>query len=129
MHDTRDLNIVTLGVAERIAADADQTGVDISGLIGTIAINQTAKNVAGTDPTLDTVLEDSADNITFAAITGGAFTQVTDAGTKAAVDETLYLDSRALKKYIRVADDIGGTDTPSFDRAVTLIGQQLVGGA
>lgn len=125
MHDMRANKFAALAVAEQISAGANQSGVDISALIGTIAVKLNAVNVSGTSPTLDVHLEESADNSTWSDVTGGAFTQVTDA---AAADQVLYLDSRGLKKYLRVVDAVGGT-SPVFDRSVDYVGQQHVGGA
>ena len=61
--------------------------------------------VEGTDPTLDMVLETSADGITWTELC--AFEQVTAAGT------VRILPDRT-ERYIRLSWDIGGTDSPAF---------------
>ena len=125
MHDQRENALVALAPAERVTANNNSTGIDISQYIGTLKIKLDAQNQAGTNPTLDVKIQES-DTIdgTYTDVTDGEFTQVTDA---AVADEDIILDTRALKKFIRTDDVIGGTDTPSFDRAVTLVGRKQVG--
>ena len=71
--------------------------------------------VSGTSPTLDVVVQHSADNITYTALTGGTFTQAT--GT---TSQSLTIASAVtINRYTRVAVTIGGS-TPSFTFAVGL---------
>jgi hypothetical protein len=65
--------------------------------------------VSGTTPTLDIDLEDSADDMTFVAITGGTFAQVT-----ALTCERLETSpGDVLDNFVRASWTIAGT-TPSF---------------
>jgi hypothetical protein len=108
------LNTISLIPMADITASGDGTGVDITQFVGEGKFVLSAKNVAGTTPTLDVKLQHSADNITYADVTGGAFTQVTDADTRAAVQHTLDIKLDGLNKYVRAVKTIGGTDTPQF---------------
>ncbi len=123
MHDMREFYQVELGQANQLNATASTSGVDISDYIGTLKVILSAENVSGTDATLATKIQDSADNSTFADVTGGAFTVLTDEDGF----EALHLDTRALNQYIRVLDTLGGTD-PVYNRSVTLVGRKQVGG-
>jgi hypothetical protein len=68
---------------------------------------------SGTTPTLDAALEGSADNSSYAAITGGAATQLTAAGNRVAC-------ALATTNYVRVTATIAGT-TPSFTFSASVI--------
>lgn len=78
---------------------------------------------AGTNPTLDVVIQHSSDNSSFSAVTGGAFTQVT---TTASL-QTIVLNVSDLKRYVRVVGTLGGTSTPTFPWSATFYGQKKVG--
>jgi hypothetical protein len=124
MHSQRDKTITSLVPAARLSADAYSTGVDISRMIGEVAVHESVSAVSGVVPTLQTTIQESDDNTSFTDVTGGAFT----ARAAANAEETIYLDTRALKKYIRVESDVDGT-APIYDQAVTMFGRKEVGGA
>lgn len=105
-----------------ITASGNGTGIDTTDFVGSIAIALSAKNVAGTTPTLDVKIQDSADNSTFADITSAAFTQVTDAGTKLATLEKIVVNIDAARRYLRAAKTIGGTSSPEFLVSCTAVG-------
>ncbi len=93
------------------------TGVDVSDYIGSIAIVQDVGTVSGTTPTLDGKLQDSADDSSYADVSGASFTQVTASNSK----QVIHVDTRALRKYVRYVGTIDGT-TPSFAMGVSIIG-------
>lgn len=105
-----------------ITASGNATGVDCTDFVGSVAVILKCKNVAGTTPTLDIKLQDSLDNITYADITGAVFTQVTDAGTKAATLEKISVNLDSARKYIRAVKTIGGTSSPEFLVSCTALG-------
>jgi hypothetical protein len=107
-------NLIDVIPMADITATGNGTGIDITSFVGEAKFVLSAKNVAGTTPTLDVKLQDSADNSTFNDIAGAAFTQVTDAGTKAAVTLTLNVQLDSVAKYIRAVKTIGGTASPEF---------------
>ncbi len=110
------------------ADDTDDTGTDISRYDGVLAFILNAKATAGTSPTLDVKLQHSddadGDPDTFDDVPSGAFTQVTSANSSAAVLHRIELQKNALKKYVRVAKDIGGTSSPAFIASVTMLGHK-----
>lgn len=93
------------------------TGVDVSDYTGPLLVVQNVGTVSGTTPTLDGKIQDSADDSSYADVSGAAFTQVTASNST----QTLLLDTRAVRKYVRYVGTIAGT-TPSFTMGVTLHG-------
>ena len=101
-------------------ATLNATGFDVSSYIGNITFEQSTGVVSGTNPTWDGKIEDSADNSSWADVSGATFTQVT-ASTNL---QTLNVDTRSVRKYLRYTGTIGGTSTPTFNVSVTAIGQK-----
>lgn len=111
----------SLAPASRTAT-ANGTGVDLQGYVGdAVAILNSAAGT-GTTPTLAVKIQDSADNSAFADVAGYTFTTVTDA---AASLQTLKVDTRLARRYVRAVATIGGT-TPVFVSGVTLAGTKQV---
>lgn len=107
-----DPGVVLADLSARTAT-ANLTAVD-SGVTSTLngwSANLHCTVASGTSPTLTVKLQDSADNSTFADLTGGAFTQLTAAGSQ-------HLEGTGtVRRYVRAVYTIGGT-TPSFTAAV-----------
>lgn len=120
------LQTINLLPMQSVIADANGTGVDVSQYVGSIAVVLSCKCTAGTSPTLDVKLQESDDDVTYTDISGGAFTQVTDAGTSAATREKIVVNVDACKKYIRALKDIGGTGSPAFMTSCVGLGVQQV---
>lgn len=93
-------------------ASATATAIDLStlGIVGNLLFVQKVGTTGGTSPTLDGVIQDSADNSTFANI--GTFTQVTTSTGTLAV-QSIAIDSRLARRYVRHATTFGGT-SPTF---------------
>ena len=120
---SQKLTLVGILAMQEVAADqTSNTGVDMRSYVGEAAFILSAKNTAGTTPTLDIKLQESdAPSSGFTDITGGAFTQVTDANTLAAVKYKLNINLDSTKRYVRAYVDIGGTDTPKFIVSLTAL--------
>lgn len=99
-------------------ATANGTGVDLQQYSGDVAVLLDSAAGTGTSPTLDVKLQDSADNSTFADISGATFTQVTSA---AAAQEKIVINKDAARRYVRAVATIGGT-SPSFTFSVNAVG-------
>jgi hypothetical protein len=97
----------TLLATSTITATGDQTGVDLQAYDGEIQIilNATA---AGSGNTLTFRIEESANNSSYAAVTGGTFTAVANAASK----QVLTLNASDLRRYIRVSCS-AASGTPS----------------
>jgi len=116
-----ELTTTTLLPAADVTATGNGTGVDISGFVGTPEIIFDSGLGTGTTPTLDVKLQDSADNSTFADITGKVFTQVTGAAGNG--QQTMSFDTRSTRRYIRLVKTVAGT-TPSFPCSAALVGRK-----
>lgn len=106
---------VEMLAAQTATSTATGTGQDIQVYDKSAKFILSSTAGTGTTPTLDVVVEHSdVVGSGYAAAAGGTFTQVTDA---AASFQTLDVDIRGLKKFIRVVATIAGT-TPSFTFSV-----------
>lgn len=100
-------------------ASANGTGVDLQQYQGRVKVTQEIGTVSGTSPTCATKIQDSADNSSFADVTGLTFTGVTASDQS----ESIAVDTRLVRRYIRAVQTIGGT-SPSFIGTVVVIGQK-----
>jgi len=104
----------TLLATTTITGTGDQTGVDLQAYDGDIQIILNATATGGAH-TLTFRIEDSANNSSFAAVTGGTFTAVANAASK----QVLTLNATDLRRYIRLSCS-AATGSPSS--AVTVNG-------
>lgn len=105
--------------ASRRAVDFTGTAIDVLDHEGVGAFTLNCSDpILGTNPTLSVHLEHSDDNITFADVTGGAFTQVGATGGL----QTKNLNVSNLKRYVRAIAVLGGTGTPTYDYAMEFAG-------
>lgn len=104
-------------------ANANSSSIDLEGYEGDVLIVLHSAAGQGTNPTLDVKIQDSADNTTFADVAGYTFAQVDNAAGGSL--QTLKVDTRAVRRYIRAVATIGGT-SPSFTFSVIALGQQKV---
>lgn len=111
------LTLLNLFPSAARTATANGTGVDLQQYSGDVAVVLDSAAGTGTTPTLDVKLQDSADNSTFADITGATFTQVT--GT--ASQQKIVVNKDAARRYVRAVATIGG-GTPSFTFSVNALG-------
>ena len=109
-------------IAGTYTADANGVGADLQGYQGVLKIVLDSGAGGGTTPTLDVKIQDSADNSTFADVLGKVFTQVT--GASASI-QSLAIDTRAVRRYIRAVLTIAGT-SPTFGLAVVVVGQKQI---
>ncbi len=120
-HDLTVETPLALGAAGRVSADANQTGVDVTGFEGWGRVDVSVTPVSGTTPTYDGKLQES-DTLggTYTDVSGAAIVQVT---TGATVLQSLKVNWSAIKSFVRWADDVGGT-SPVYDRCVLAQGAQ-----
>lgn len=118
----RAKNVIPTSIlgAAAITASANGTGVDISAFEGAVKFTLDSSAGGGADHTLDVKLQHSDDDVTYTDITGGVFTQVTNA---AAAYESIILSADGLKKYVRGVDTVAGT-SPTFSRALSMVGEK-----
>jgi hypothetical protein len=120
--DLKNLTTITShsGIAARTAT-VTATGLDAKDYIGNLLIFQNVGTVSGTTPTLDGKIQDSADNSSWADVSGATFTQVTASDSY----QQINVDTRKARRYIRYVGTIAGT-TPSFTMGVLIQGQKQV---
>jgi hypothetical protein len=94
------------------------TDIDVSDYLGPIMITQQVGTVAGTDPTLNGKIQDSADGTNYTDVSGATFVEVTAANKI----ESIILDTRSLRQYIQYVGTIAATANPSFTMGVTMLG-------
>jgi hypothetical protein len=117
------LQVMRLIPAAAITADGNGTGVDLQEYSGEMcAILDSAAGTGDPDNTLDVKLQDSADNSSFADVSGLVFTQVTDT----AGIQKLSFNKDEVRRYVRAVKDVGGT-TPSFVASCSLVGLKKYG--
>lgn len=98
-------DVVLTGTAA--AAGASSGPIANAGVISDILVMVHVTAVTGTTPTLAVAIEQSDDNSSYTAVTGGATAaNVTAAGN-------VSINARVTKAYVRVTTTIGGT-TPAF---------------
>ena len=88
----------TLLATTTITGTGDQTGVDLAGYEGDVQIILSG-TAAGSGADLTFRIEESADDSTYTAATGGTFTAIGNAAYK----EVITLNSNDLKRYIRLS--------------------------
>lgn len=118
---TRDLKTETttavLVPSANLSATNTGTGVDLRDYVGNVLVVLNIGTPTGTTPTNDVKIQDSTDNSTgWTDVTGAAFTQKTAAGV-----DTLSLDTRLARRYVRTVCTLGGT-SPVFPTSITLTG-------
>jgi hypothetical protein len=104
----------TLLATTTITATGNQTGVDLLEYDGDVQIIL-AGTAAGAAADLTFRIEESADNSTFTAVTGGTFTAIGNAAYK----EVKTFDRDNLKRYIRLSCT---AETGTASSAVTCFG-------
>jgi hypothetical protein len=122
VHD--NVTMLELAAVAARTATLTATGVDVRDFIGKGKIvAMSAPATAGTNPTLNIKVQDSANNSDFADVSGMTFTQVTGA---ADLIEAIPVEFNAIRRYVRIVGTIGGTDTPAFTFGVVVIGRKQI---
>lgn len=96
------------------SAGASSGPIANPGFISDIVVITHVTAITGTSPTLSLAIEQSDDNSTYTAVTGGASpSNITAAGSQ-------VINARVTKPYVRVTSTIGGT-TPSVSYRVSAL--------
>jgi len=114
--------LLSLSANDVVAASANRTGVDLVDYEGDIMAILDAE-AGGASVTYAVKIQDSADNSTFADVSGLAFTTTT---ANTALRETLRINSDEVKRYIRAVITVaGGTGTGAV--SVVALGSKKYG--
>ena len=117
------LNLIAGHPTAARTATGQTSGIDLRDYDGSVVFLLDSAAGAGTSPTLDVTIEESADNSSFSALSGAAFTQVT--GTASA--QKLSIDKDNAKRYVRIKYTIGGSSGQSFTFSVNALGLKKYG--
>lgn len=109
--------ISSMSILGRITVATNGASLDLQGYNGNILAILTSEAGGGTSPTLDVKIQDSADNSSFADVSGSVFAQIV--GTES--HQEISVDPRAVRRYVRMVATITGT-SPVFDCAGLFIG-------
>ncbi len=115
-----DLNVLSgtpLVRASVNTATVNGPAFDLQQFLNNVKVSVHVGAVTGTTPTLDGKIQDSADGAAFADVVGLTFPTVTASN----VDQSLGVDTRQVRRFIRYVGTIGGT-TPSFTFNVGALG-------
>jgi hypothetical protein len=107
----------TLLATTTITGTGDQTGVDLLEYDGDIQVILSG-TAAGSGADLTFRLEESADNVTYTAVTGGGFTAIGNTAAK----QVKTLNRDELKRYVRLSCT---AETGTASSAVTCFGYGL----
>lgn len=118
------LSTVELLKASSRTANVNGTGLDITDYQGAVRLVQASGNITAGDnnSTYTFTIQDSADNSTYANVSGYPLTAASNQGTVVSVD----IPTRVLRRYIRVQGNIAGGNSPAFPISVTLTGYKQV---
>ena len=111
----RTLTALSFAPNDVVAADSNETGVDLQDYEGDITLILDAE-AGGSGVTYAVKVQDSSDNSTFADVSGAAFTTTT---ANTALVESLTINTDEIKHYARVVIDVTGS-SPSG--AVSVVG-------
>ena len=111
----RTLTALSFAPNDVVAADSNETGVDLQDYEGDITLILDAE-AGGSGVTYAVKVQDSSDNSTFADVSGAAFTTTT---ANTALVESLVINTDEIKRYARVVIDVTGS-SPSG--AVSVVG-------
>lgn len=115
----QSVTVTQLLLNASVTADANGTAIDLKDYEGDAAVVcNVGTPTAGSSPTMDIKLQDSADNSSFADVSGKAITQVTTPGGT----QTILFNTNEVRRYVRHVIDIGGTSSPAFPVAITFLG-------
>lgn len=102
-------------------ATGQGSGVDLLDYDGEVFLILDS-GAGGSGCTLDVSIEDSADNSTFAAVSGVAFDQIGNTAAR----KSLIINRDELRRYVRIKYTIAGS-TPSFTFSVNALGLKKYG--
>ena len=111
----RTLTALSFAPNDVVAADSNETGVDLQDYEGDITLILDAE-AGGSGVTYAVKVQDSSDNSTFADVSGAAFTTTT---ANTALVESLVINTDEIKRYARVVIDVTGSSPAG---AVSVVG-------
>lgn len=120
--DSQTLSVVRPGALFTASANID--GVDLKDYVGKVAlIVNVAVAHAGTSPTYDLYVQSSVNaNGTGPVNANVTLTQVANTNSF----QVLEIDTRSVRRYLRLVQTIGGSSSPNFPVSIALVGTKQV---
>lgn len=115
------VSISILTPATTFTSNTNSINFDLSpyqGVMG-VVLNAGANTAGDANSKLTAAIYDSADNSTYAAISGAVFTNVTNANSL----QVYSLDTRVARRYMRVVTTVLGVNTV-YPVGLTIVGQK-----
>lgn len=106
--------VTLIGPTLTATTPTNGTGKDFSLYQGKLLVTLSSGGSSETTGVLAVRLQDSTNNSTWADVSGGAFTNTTNAGSL----QQIAIDTRATNRYLRAIGLIGGSNTPNYGYAV-----------
>ena len=100
----RTMSVLSFAPNDVVAADSNETGVDLQDYEGDITLILDAE-AGGSSITYAVKVQDSSDNSTFTDVSGAAFTTTT---ANTALVESLVVNSDEINRYARVVITVAG---------------------
>ena len=115
-----ELQLVNLDPIAAVTADGLSSAVDMVDYEGEVAlIVDVSAPVAGTNPTMNVKLQNAdTSGGSYTDVSGGAFTEVTDTASA----QKISLHRGALKRFVKLSLDIGGTSSPQYLVSAKILG-------
>ena len=111
----RTYTVLSFAPNDVVAADSNETGVDLQDYEGDITLILDAE-AGGSGVTYAVKVQDSADNSSWADVTDAAFTTTT---ANTALVESLVVNTDEIRRYARVHIDVTGSSPAG---AVSVVG-------
>ena len=120
--DSQTFSVVRPGAL--FTANANIDGVDLRDYVGKVAlVVNVAVAHAGTSPTYDLYVQSSVNSNGLGAVNANvSLTQVANTNSF----QVLEIDTRAVNRYLRLVQTIGGTSSPNFPVSIALVGTKQV---
>lgn len=118
------LNVLALDRNITANGTTNSAAIDLKDYVGSLVLEFSAVSLgSGSSPTLDVAVRHGTTTSSMSEVSGGAFAQVTTARAQ----ETIYLDTRTLNRYIDVAYTIGGSGAVTYAAAIIAEAVKQVG--
>ena len=119
MINAAEYDVLSLLPPAARTATANGSSIDIKDYLGGGKIILDSAAGGGTSPTMDVKVQDSADNSSFADVSGLTFAQVVAAASL----QSMAVDLDQLRRYVRLVVTIGGT-SPTFTCSAVLLAKK-----
>jgi FlaG/FlaF family flagellin (archaellin) len=118
------LTVSVVRYPQAIGANANVTNIDLRDYIGSVDVVFNIGVGTGTSPTYDAYLQSGSESNGANAtnISGASITQAANANSF----QQISVDTKAVGRYLKVVQTVGGSGTPLMPAGIVLIGTKQV---